>query len=87
MLPSEIVERTRTTYDGPLVVGEDLMGFEIGDDVPVFDGRGPKRTREGASERLRPATQWRWPSTSASHRRASVAGPARGEQRLQYKLG
>jgi ribonuclease Z len=28
-----LLEQTRKTYGGPLVVGEDLMTFEIGDDV------------------------------------------------------
>ena len=36
---SELVRRTRTTYDGPLVVGEDLMRFEIGEQVAIY--RGP----------------------------------------------
>jgi ribonuclease Z len=31
----ELVEKTRTTYSGPLVVGEDLMTFDIGSDVSV----------------------------------------------------
>jgi ribonuclease Z len=31
----DIMALTRTTYDGPLVVGEDLMAFEIGDTVTV----------------------------------------------------
>jgi ribonuclease Z len=31
----DIVAETRTTYSGPLVVGEDLMAFEIGDAVLV----------------------------------------------------
>ena len=31
----DIVRETRTTYDGPLEVGEDLMRFEIGDTVTV----------------------------------------------------
>ncbi|MDT0683827.1 MBL fold metallo-hydrolase [Roseicyclus sp. F158] len=31
----ELVSMTRETYDGPLVVAEDLMRFEIGDDVIV----------------------------------------------------
>jgi ribonuclease Z len=31
----ELVARTRTTYDGPLTVGADLMRFEIGDEVKV----------------------------------------------------
>ncbi len=30
-----VVERTRTTYSGPLQAGEDLMRFEIGDSVKV----------------------------------------------------
>jgi ribonuclease Z len=36
---SEIVNATRQTYKGPLVVGEDLMTFEIGEDgVGVYRG-------------------------------------------------
>jgi ribonuclease Z len=31
----DIMAQTRTTYDGPLVMGEDLMAFEIGDEVTV----------------------------------------------------
>jgi ribonuclease Z len=31
----DIMAQTRTTYDGPLVMGEDLMAFEIGDEVVV----------------------------------------------------
>ena len=31
----ELIAETRQTYDGPLEVGEDLMSFEIGDDVTV----------------------------------------------------
>jgi len=31
----EVVAETRQTYSGPLVVGEDLMSFEIGDTVEV----------------------------------------------------
>lgn len=37
--PTELAARTRSTYDGPLVIGEDLMRFELGDDVKVFNGR------------------------------------------------
>ena len=33
---SDLVSRTRETYTGPLVVGEDLMTFEVGDDVAVY---------------------------------------------------
>ena len=38
----EIIEETRQTYDGPLVVGHDLLGIEIGDSIAIFD-----RTRPG----------------------------------------
>jgi ribonuclease Z len=31
----DIVAETRKTYNGPLVVGEDLMAFEIGETVSV----------------------------------------------------
>jgi hypothetical protein len=31
----DIIAETRETYDGPLVVGEDLMAFEIGATVSV----------------------------------------------------
>jgi ribonuclease Z len=31
----EIVSETRQTYDGPLLVGEDLMSFEIGETITV----------------------------------------------------
>ena len=42
----ELIAETRTTYAGPLAVGEDLMSFIIGDTVivqrpPVF----PRATR------------------------------------------
>jgi len=30
-----MMTETRQTYDGPLVMGEDLMAFEIGDTVTV----------------------------------------------------
>jgi ribonuclease Z len=32
---AELVAETRQTYDGPLQVGEDLMQFEIGDEITV----------------------------------------------------
>jgi ribonuclease Z len=35
----DIIADTRKTYDGPLVVGEDLMSFEIGDAVTVVRPR------------------------------------------------
>ena len=31
----DLISRTRTTYNGPLEVGEDLMSFEIGDSIKV----------------------------------------------------
>jgi ribonuclease Z len=31
----DIVAETRQTYDGPLVVGEDLMAFDIGETVSM----------------------------------------------------
>lgn len=36
---TEVVSRTRSTYRGPLALGEDLMRFEIGDTVEVFNAR------------------------------------------------
>jgi Metal-dependent hydrolases of the beta-lactamase superfamily III len=39
----ELIARTRTTYAGPLVVGEDLMTIEVGDSVTVH------RSRPGAA--------------------------------------
>jgi len=40
--PIDVLPRTRSTYDGPLVVGEDLMRFEIDQDVKVFNARKEK---------------------------------------------
>lgn len=37
---SGIRVRTRAVYGGPLAIGEDLMRFEIGDDVKTVDARG-----------------------------------------------
>jgi ribonuclease Z len=37
----EIVSETRETYSGPLVVGEDLMSFDIGDAVSVSRWQAP----------------------------------------------
>jgi ribonuclease Z len=34
----DVVKQTRTTYSGPLVVGEDLMRFVVGNDVAVTGG-------------------------------------------------
>ena len=33
---ADLIAETRQTYSGPLQVGEDLMQFEIGDDVTVW---------------------------------------------------
>jgi ribonuclease Z len=41
----DIVAQTRQTYDGPLVAGEDLMTFEIGETVTVRRWRSPPATR------------------------------------------
>ena len=32
----DLIPATRPTYDGPLIVGEDLMQFEIGDEIRVI---------------------------------------------------
>ena len=40
----DIIAETRETYDGPLVVGEDLMAFEIGTTVSVRRYRTPLST-------------------------------------------
>ena len=32
---STLIPRTRTNYDGPLVIGEDLMSFDIGDSISI----------------------------------------------------
>jgi ribonuclease Z len=37
----ELIEATRETYDGPLVVGHDLLGIEIGDTIAIFDRTKP----------------------------------------------
>src|SRR5262249_6350839 len=37
----DIVGETRQTYDGPLVVGEDLMAFDIGETVSVRRYQAP----------------------------------------------
>ena len=39
---TELVPRTRTTYDGPLEVGEDLMAIEIGREIRVRRGAPSK---------------------------------------------
>ena len=35
-----LVERTRATYQGPMVIGRDLMSFVIGDDVSAAGPNG-----------------------------------------------
>ena len=32
---TDLISRTRSNYDGPLVVGEDLMSFQVGDTITV----------------------------------------------------
>jgi len=39
--PDDIIAETRQSYGGPLLVGEDLMSFEIGDTVTVRNRRVP----------------------------------------------
>ena len=48
----DIVAETREAYRGPLVVGEDLMGFEIGDTVSVHDWKS-----QGSSPRAHSASR------------------------------
>jgi ribonuclease Z len=43
LTPTELVDRTRETYDGPLEVGEDLMTLEIGRDRIAVQRRMPMR--------------------------------------------
>lgn len=33
--PEDLIRETRTTYDGPLEIGEDLMSFDIGETIVV----------------------------------------------------
>lgn len=35
----DLIQKTRETYDGPLVIGEDLMTFDIGNDIGIVVGR------------------------------------------------
>lgn len=42
---AELVPRTRTTYDGPLEVGEDLMAIDIGREIRVHRGVPPRPSR------------------------------------------
>ena len=35
--PEDLIPATRETYDGPVIVGEDLMQFDIGDEVTVTE--------------------------------------------------
>lgn len=44
--PKAIAARTRTTYAGPFVIGEDLMRFRIDREVEVFNAQGEPVTRE-----------------------------------------
>jgi ribonuclease Z len=36
----EVVRKTRTTYNGPLMIGQDLMTFVINEDIKVLDPSG-----------------------------------------------
>ena len=44
----DIVAETRETYDGPLVVGEDLMAFDIGETVAVRRYQAPTTPADAA---------------------------------------
>jgi len=33
---SSLITRTRTNYQGPLVIGEDLMSFIVDDEVSIY---------------------------------------------------
>jgi ribonuclease Z len=35
MTVDDVLAATRETYDGPLVAGEDLMSFEIGETIKI----------------------------------------------------
>ena len=48
---SPVPSRTRATYDGPLVLGEDLMRFEIDKDVAVFNARKERVNIDAAIKR------------------------------------
>jgi ribonuclease Z len=41
--PPQVVAETRRTYAGPLMVGEDLMTFEIGDGIAVYQRSSDQR--------------------------------------------
>lgn len=43
---SSLISRTRTNYDGPLVVGEDLMTFVVGDTVTISNPALPTSIAE-----------------------------------------
>ena len=49
--PTEVLSRTRTTYDGPLALGEDLMRFEIDQNVSVFNARNQRVAIDTAIKR------------------------------------
>jgi ribonuclease Z len=40
----DVVAETRKTYGGPLVVGEDLMAFDIGETISVSRWKAPAAT-------------------------------------------
>jgi ribonuclease Z len=44
---TELVRRTRATYDGPLEVGEDLMAIEIGPEIRVRRGAATRHEAPG----------------------------------------
>lgn len=40
LTPDEVTEMVREVYDGPIVLAQDLMRFEIGDEVVVLQPGG-----------------------------------------------
>ena len=41
----ELVKMTRSAYDVQLIVGEDLMSFQIADEISIVMRRGSLRTQ------------------------------------------
>jgi ribonuclease Z len=54
---ADVLRRARTSYDGPLVVGEDLMTIDIGDKIDVHPApdHSPEATRPGKPPQRTPA--------------------------------
>ena len=46
----EVMAQTRETYGGPVELGEDLMSFEIGEEIAIQKYRVPSRSADGRSD-------------------------------------